>query len=87
MHLSVEFKPEDFTLMQEEESISFGDLMPDFSEHRRVGLLTRYSLDGLGSSNMLMACIAQFYECYLKAKDRLFYLPGLFYFSASRSRC
>ena len=80
MHLSGEFKPSDFALTRSKKAVSFEDLMPNFTEYRRVGILTRRPLDGLGSSNMLMACIAKFYECYRRRQEEFFTYPDYFTF-------
>ncbi|HIB89376.1 TPA: hypothetical protein EYN09_23545 [Candidatus Poribacteria bacterium] len=82
MHSTKILKSEDFVFMAQDQEVTFTDLIPNFSVLSRLGIVSQEPTDGIGASNLIMACVTEFYNFYRHQND-FFTYPDYFSFQAS----
>ena len=82
MHSTQILKSADFMFMVQDQEVEFTDLIPNFSVLSRLGIVSQQPSDGIGASNLIMACVTEFYNFYRHQND-FFTYPDYFSFQTS----
>ena len=82
MHSTQILKSADFVFMVQDQEVEFTDLIPNFSVLSRLGIVSQQPSDGIGASNLIMACVTEFYNFYRHQND-FFAYPDYFSFQTS----
>lgn len=82
MHSTQILKSEDFIFTVQDQEVAFTDLIPNFSVLSRLGIVSHEPTDGIGASNLIMACVTEFYNFY-RHQDNFFAYPDYFSFQTS----
>ena len=82
MHSTKILKSEDFVFMSQDHEIDLTDLIPNFSALSRLGVISHQPTDGINASNLIMACVTEFYNFY-RHQHNFFTYPDYFSFQTS----
>jgi hypothetical protein len=72
MHTS-ELRSDEFAITLAGEPAAIHEVLPDFDDHDRLGVVVRQPCGGVGASGLLLAAMAAFYELQ-RARDPAFYI-------------
>ncbi len=79
MHSTI-LRHSDFTIWENDQSVQFEQIFKDVSKRTRIGVVTPYRFAGVGASNLIMAFVTAFYDCYRADSDEFFAYPDYFTF-------
>src|ERR1043166_6843833 len=83
MHSSNELTTDNFLIEADGKRVaSIADVFPQFNAQDRLGIVVRDSLDGIWTSNLIMATVTSFYDIQRGAGSEFFIYPDYFVFHA-----
>jgi hypothetical protein len=87
MHSSVELISDEFEITIQGRCASVADLLPDFGEQTRIGVIVRDDLGAVGASTLLTAAVTAFYDIQrAQSPDGFFCYADYFLFHTGRIR-
>jgi hypothetical protein len=83
MHTTQLLSSDDFAFIQDGQPVPMSDLVPGLTVLDRLGVVMRGPADGVGASNLLLACVTAFYDLHRAAGEPFFAYPDYFTFQAT----
>lgn len=80
MHTATELSSTDFTVRVDGRSGSLADILPEFAEPDRVGVVVRHPCGAIGASVLILAAVTAFYDAQRSKSDEFFIYPDYFLF-------
>jgi hypothetical protein len=86
MHTSRALSSGDFTICADGRPATVDDLLPDFNEHSRLGIVVTQTGGAAGASTLILAAVTAFYDRLRATEADFFAYPDYFAFHVGRPR-
>ncbi|MFZ0090421.1 MAG: hypothetical protein WAL63_12990, partial [Solirubrobacteraceae bacterium] len=85
MHTTV-LRSEEFEIRLGDRPVTIAQLLPEFDESDRLGIVLRSDHAAAGAAGLILAVVTAFYDRLRAAQDQFFAYPDYFAFSVGRPR-
>jgi hypothetical protein len=86
MHTSRALSSRDFEIRADARAATLGDLLVDFDEHSRLGIVVTQNGGGAGASTLILAAVTAFYDRLRATEAEFFAYPDYFAFHVGGPR-